>query len=395
MKRKSKWKLKLTTLSLLSIPIIGLAIFVPLYVVQELNQDKKLNYFNILTTYDNAHDNMTALGYAPDFDTTSSSGRIKYASYLNGYVNDEITEYVNVKIMDGQEVDRKVIDSLTLDTVVLNEWMKVDAYKFDGIVNNLAYTSMGDSDDARYNSPMTTGGYTWSQQNNIDAGFKMLANDLDNIYKLNGDLISRADSIIENDKKRISTINNSNKNILNGKTIGIIASSAQNKDEIENKFSFYSPYVYPMIYSNDPNKGIGLSFPSPKDSSFINDTHGYNKDASQIKGDSSTQLLQQFENKFDYLIFCCNDISYLDNKFSFDDVLNSNIKSLLKDQSNAKNNILFTSRGQWYESAWGIIGKREILTSICDFLNLKDLDQRDLWKPIEPDKQKRLRYFNK
>ncbi len=202
MKRKSKWKLKLTTLSLLSIPIIGLAIFVPLYVVQELNQDKKLNYFNILTTYDNAHDNMTALGYAPDFDTTSSSGRIKYASYLNGYVNDEITEYVNVKIMDGQEVDRKVIDSLTLDTVVLNEWMKVDAYKFDGIVNNLAYTSMGDSDDARYNSPMTTGGYTWSQQNNIDAGFKMLANDLDNIYKLNGDLISRADSIIENEYKK-------------------------------------------------------------------------------------------------------------------------------------------------------------------------------------------------
>ncbi|MEG2250006.1 MAG: hypothetical protein RSD09_00265 [Bacilli bacterium] len=77
-----------------------------------------INYF---TTYDNALDMSLALGIAPDYDTTSSAGKIKYANYLKPYVNENMTQFKNVSIMDGGEVNRPAISELKANTIALNE----------------------------------------------------------------------------------------------------------------------------------------------------------------------------------------------------------------------------------------------------------------------------------
>lgn len=389
-KRKN---LKWYVVSLLSIPLIVTSVSVPIIVLNSMN--RKLDYLNIFSTYDNAQDNLAALGYAPDYDTTSNGGRTKYSSYLEGYVNNDITKYVDIRIMDGQGVDRKAIDNLQIDTIVLNEWEKGDAYKFDGILNNIAYTSMGDSVSARYTTSMTTGGFTWKEQVSINNALMMLAQDLDKIYSLNNKLENRANDIINADLERTKFINENNKNAIDNLNFGILKSSAVDSTEINTKFSFYSPYEYPMLYSDDPTKGIGLNFPEPKSQDFINSTHGYKETGYIIKGESSPQLLDQFGGKFDYLVFSGRDITLMDNKITFNDVLKSDIPKLLKDPSKAKDRILFTNDGQWYQSAWGIIGKRIILDEVVKFLNIKDIEQSKKWEAYPGDKLIRLRYLNK
>ncbi len=175
--KKIKWGI----FSILLIPVAASAVAIPILVSD--SKSTSLNYFNVFTTYDNAQDNMIALGYSPDYDNVSSG--INHASYLDPYANDEITKYEDIRIMDGEEVNRKEIDRLQVDTIVLNEWERADEGKFKGIVNNIAYTSMGDSDATRYHEPMTTGGYTWIQQNSINAGFMQEAVDLGEFIEWN------------------------------------------------------------------------------------------------------------------------------------------------------------------------------------------------------------------
>ncbi len=386
----NKRNFKFGIFSLISISTLMMGVSIPIIILN--NTNKRLDYYNVFSTYDNALDNLAALGYAPDYDTTSSGGRIKYSSYLDGYVNNDITQYVDIRIIDGESVDRRSIDKLKIDTAILNEWEKGDAYKFDGILNNIAYTSMGDSSTARYDTPMTTGGFTWNEQVSINAGLMILAKDLDKIYNLGNELENRTNKIIEADIKRTTYINNQNKNTISNLSFGVLNSTATDSSEINTKFNFFSPYEYPMLYSSDPNKGIGLNFPQPKNSSFINETHGYKETASQIKGDSSSQLLDQFGGKFDYLVFSGNDIAIMDNKITFQDVLNSDITMLLKEPSKASERILFSNKGQWYQSAWGMIGKRVILDETVKFLNIKDIEESKKWNACPSDKLVRLEY---
>ncbi len=203
-----------------------------------------------------------------------------------------------------------------------------------------------------------------------------------------------AQYIINKSNERVKYINEHNQDLLKGKTIGIIKSTAIDKTKVSSEFMFYSPYVYPMIYASDPTKGIGMSFPEPIDAGFINETHGYKKTGSTIKGDASSTLLNQFKNKFDYLVYCTKDVTYNKGLITKDDVLNSDIKNLLKDSSKASENILFTNQGQWYQSAWGIIGKKVILNEITNFLNLKDMSISNQWVVPSKENQKRLRYHN-
>lgn len=371
-------------LSLLAIPVTVFAVAIP---VSVSNTKARLPYQNIFTTYDNAQDNMIALGYAPDYDNVSQG--INRASYLDPYSNDEITEYVNLRIMDGDSVNRQGLDALKVDTIVLNEWMKEDAYKFDNVINNIAYTSMGDSSEAQDHFEMTTGGYTWNDEVSIDKAFMMQAKDLSTIYR-KPQMVSHAKEIIDKNNERILFINKNNKSSLQGKTIGIIA-GAKEKKEVETSLKFYNPYVYPMIYSD--THGIGMSFPTPEDPGFINKTHGYNSAgaASTIRGDSASQLLEQFKNKFDYLIYCAPDVSFKEGRITREQVVNSKVADLLKDKSNIENNLLFSNSGQWYQSAWGIIGKKVIIDGLVNWLKLTDIEQSKQWVVGVPTDLKRLR----
>ncbi|MGL5640574.1 MAG: hypothetical protein ACRDCD_02910 [Mycoplasmoidaceae bacterium] len=344
-------------LAMLSIPIIGISLIVPVFAVKNVSSYR----VNLFTTYDNALDNSIALGIAPDYDNYSFSGRLKYAEYLDGFTNDEITEYVRVDVMDGNEINRLPIENLKVNTIILNEWMKADEYKFKDVVNNVAWTSMGDSSGATYNEPMVTGGWTYKTQVSIDKGFLMQAKDLDKIYKRN-DFQKKAEEIIEQDKKRIQRINKSQFD-FKSVSIGIIA-GGDDGATISDSFRFYSPAIYPFFYGTNDNKekGLGMNFPEPKDRTFLNTTH-YLSDT--IVGDTSKQLLEQFKGKFDYLIYSAPDFS----TYNKEDVLKSQIINLLKDPSKADKNIEFGKRGKWYTSAWGIIGKRQLLTYMVSFLN--------------------------
>ncbi|MGL4617035.1 MAG: hypothetical protein ACRCUM_02255 [Mycoplasmoidaceae bacterium] len=380
MKKKFNFKF----LAMLSIPIVGISLIVPVFTVKSVASYR----INLFTTYDNALDNSIALGIAPDYDNYSFSGRLTNAEYLDKYINYEKTEFVRVDVMDGNEINRLPIENLKVDTIVLNEWMKADEYKFKDIVNNLAWTSMGDSSNATYNEPMTTGGWTYNSQVSIDKGFLMQARDFDKIYQRN-DFQKKASEIIEQDKERIKRINQS-KFDFKSISIGIVAGGNDGAN-ISDSFRFYSPTVYPFFYGTgkDNEKGLGMNFPEPKDKTFLNTTHYLSH---TIVGDTSRQLLQQFEGKFDYLIYSVPDFA----TYNKEDVLKSQIVSLLKDPSKASQNIEFGKSGKWYTSGWGIIGKRELLTYMIDFLNknnggLIEDDPSLLWEVTPPEKLKELR----
>ena len=380
MKKKFNFKF----LAMLSIPIVGISLVIPVFAVNNI----ATNRLNLWTTYDNALDNSIALGIAPDFDNSSFSGKINYGEYLKGFTNDNITKYIDIDVRNGNEVNRLPIEKLNLDTIVLNEWMKADEYKFKDVVNNIAWTSMGDSNDATYNEPMITGGWNYRTQVSIDKAFLMQARDLDKIYTGNTFEL-KAEEIILKDKQRIKKIN---ENPFDFKKISIgIISGGDDAANISNSFSFFSPSVYPLFYGNDLNneKGLGMQFPEPKDKAFLNNTHYL---STIIKGDTSKQLLEQFKSKFDYLIYTAPDVS----SYNKDDVLNSQIKTMLKDPSKANENIEFGKRGKWYTSAWGIIGKRQLLTYMVEFLNKNNLnvindDPSLIWNVIPPEDLVRLR----
>ena len=89
-------------LAMLWIPIGGISLVIPVFAVNNV----AANRLNLWTTYDNALDNSIALGIAPDFDNTSHSGKINYGEYLNGFTNDNITKYISINVMDGNEVNK-------------------------------------------------------------------------------------------------------------------------------------------------------------------------------------------------------------------------------------------------------------------------------------------------
>ncbi len=350
----------LSIISMLSIPLVASFSIVPIFINTNYSQSRE----NFFTTYDNALDNSIALGIAPDYDTSSFAGKVPYSEYLNDFVDNNITKYKNISIMDGQEVNRLPIEFLKIQTIVLNEWMKSDEYKFNNIVNNIAYTSMGDSSAATYNENMNSGGWNYKTQVSIDNAFLMQANEMDNIY-VGRNFKNKAQKIIELDKQRIRELNTNYKSVFQNLSIGIIRGS--NLDyEVDTNFYFISPGVYPFLYeNNNPEKGIGIQFPEPKERFFLNET---NYKSHRIQSSQSSQLLYQFEGKFDYLIYLGPDIG-TDEKYE-EIVKNSKIKFMLRNPEKNNTNIKVAKTGKWYTSAWGIIGKRQILNYLKEFLNI-------------------------
>ncbi|MGL4647408.1 MAG: hypothetical protein ACRCVI_01645 [Mycoplasmoidaceae bacterium] len=382
--KKSKFNFKIFGMVL--IPLISVSAFIPLALNVNYSTNSKINFF---TTYDNALDHAIALGIAPDYDTTSAAGRIQYAEYLNPFLeNNNITQYENVSILDGQEVNRIPIEKMKVNTIVLNEWMKADEHKFNGIVNNVIYTSMGDSSAANYTDPMLLGGWNYKEQVDVNKAFLMQAKGMDEVYTQSDDFQQKAKEISRLENQRVKSLNTRYLKDFSKYSIGIIR-GANEATTIDTKFYFVAPSVYPFFYSNDPNKGIGLQFPHPKDQEFLNQT---NYKPHRIEAATSNQLLNQFEGKFDHLIYLGPDVPTYSEK----PVMESRIKMMLKDPQDPERNITFVKTGKWYTSAWGIIGKRELLTYLIELFNEKYLlgitDYQSLWSP--PTKLSTIRIKN-
>lgn len=358
------------------IPLFSLSfIFVPA---------KGGNLVNYFTTYDNALDMSLALGIAPDYDTSSRDGKIKYSNYLEPYVNNELTQYKPIAIMDGNEVNRIAISELKTNTIVLNEWMKADEHKFEGVINDIAYTSMGDSLEAEYHDDVILTQGTWTYPYSVSSpnAFLMLANDLDRIYSNNTVshlFYNKAKEIIDLQIKRIEAIQTLNTlgSISHGKTLGFVFTGANTSSQIlSSSMSIYNPAVYPFLYSKKIGRGLGFEFPAPRDSGFENSTHYKTHD---IRGDSASNLITQFKNKFDFLVIMTNDASNL----SYNDAISSDIASLLKVAPTLDKNVKFGKIGDWYTNAWGIIGIRDLLDKFVEWFTLEE-DHSTIWTPYPP-----------
>lgn len=391
MKRTKKINLKFfkfPTIGILALPIVVSAISIPIIVTNH-TKNTKLNYYNLFSTFDNILDNLISLGIAADYHSLSNSGKTKYASYLTNYVNEEITKFVNIEVKTNQEIDRNAVNQLKVDTVVLNENMKKNEVKFENVVNNIAYSSRGDSEQALYHTPIQDGGYVWETQNSTDNALSILANDLDEIYdQINHSFTKKTNEIIKQNEKRISYIYENNQKVLANKTIGIIYGKTTDASKINQEFYFCSPYTYTMLYGEN-SKGIGMDFPEPIDKGFINETHGYKKSSWAIKADG-LELISQFKNKFDYLVYCAPDIS---ESITQDVVYNSEITQMLKNKDNLNQNFIVTTMGEWYTPAWGTIGKNYVLDNVVDWLKLIDLSDEEKWKPTKPHDLIRIANF--
>lgn len=391
MKKIKKWSLSL--IGIISLPVVISAISFPIILTNNFSR-RPLDNYNLFSTFDNILDNLISLGVAPDYHTTSFSGAVNYSKYLEGHTNDKITNYTNIVISNKSEVDRQAIFYTRTDTIILNENMKTIAYKFDNIVNNVAYSSRGDSSQARYNVKLNEGGYVWDSLNSTDNALRIMASYLDKFYtdkNSKNRFTNLAENIIQKNIERISFINKNNKEKLDNVSIGIIYSQASKPEEINSKFVICTPYVYPMLYAEDPTIGIGMEFPTPKDAAYINTTHGYYDTSWRINDDGIKQI-EQFKNKFDYLIYCAKDL-YNPQIFNQEALYKSNIKEMLKDPNSYNTNLIFSTMGEWYNSAWANIGKNYILDDIVKRFQLKDIDQNLKWTPVAPNNLKRIREF--
>lgn len=383
---KKKKNIRLWLLSILVVPLSICSASVAIVLTQSKNNN--LNYKNLFSTFDNITDNLISFGFMPDYHTNPILG-IKHASYLDNYVNDDICEYVNhIVIKNGVEVNREQVNSLKANTIILNENMKGLSSKFEGIVNNIAYSSRGDSTAARYSDSIYEGGFLWESQNSVNNALMIQAKYLDNIYTgYNGYFKKIANEIISKNIYRINYVNRNNLSKIDDITIGFIYSNTSDKTKVDQEFYICSPYVYPMIYSEEPNKGIGFDFPEPIEKSFINKTHGYYDTSWRIQASSGLELIEQFKGKFDYLIYCAPDNSKLEKS----DIDNSKLINMLVDKSLYETNLIFGKMGEWYTPAWGNIGYNYIIDKIISLFNLNDLSESNKWKPVEPKKLQKLR----
>ncbi|MEG1820614.1 MAG: hypothetical protein RR201_00020 [Malacoplasma sp.] len=371
---------------ILLIPLFSLS-----FVLAPAKGSDLINYF---TTYDNALDMSLALGIAPDYDTTSSAGKIKYANYLKPYVNENMTQFENVSIMDGGEVNRPAISKLKANTIALNEWMRADAHKFKDVINDIVYTSMGDSNEANYNDDViyTQGSWKYNYSVSVSNAFLMMSKGLDAIYTNEATkFYNKANDIINLQIQRIKSIQEKNKNTIikdkiNGKTLGFIYTRASNIGQIlSSTVSIYAPSVYPFLYSKKVGRGIGFEFPAPRDAGFENITHYKTHD---IRATSFTDLIAQFKNKFDYLVIMASDTSTITKQ----EAISSEMSTLLKGPAILNQNVVFGSAGDWYTNSWGIIGVWDLLNKFSEWFKL-DQDLATVWKPYLPSDLKKIRKY--
>lgn len=395
------------------------AILAPMVIVPTISSCSKPIHMNFLTNYVNSLDATSLLGIAPDYFLSNykdiTNDQFLNFTYLSQVINTNKTNIQRIPIMDGQEVNIKGISRLQPYTILFNEWEKVDEWKFKDIIPNIAYTSMGDSDSASrwwdddtedkywyekdtsmyrfYNNGINEDSFNYLSDRvngykNKDSGVSpqkallMAANDLDNIYGLNGKLTKRANDINLLFKKRVEnitsseffktfakvssntndSINTTNKLISTNLNVGIIMGGSN--DDSSN-YKFLTPNALPLFYSQQVGKGLGFNFPNPTDNTnewrrsryvetFIQDSSG------------GQQLTDQFKEKFDYLIYVQSRDNVLKrntpNLSGFSSLLTKNDES----NNNINNRIYTTTYYKFYDAIWGMYGYNHILDDLIN-----------------------------
>lgn len=388
---------------ILKLSLASFAIATPIV----LSSCSSIKHETFIANYDNALDNSLSFGIAPDYYLSNTykynNGQLSHAPYLNEYLNTELTKVVDIKVYDGEETDRKSLSRLSPYTMLVNEWEKADAAEYEGIISHLAYTSMGDTMDARWNSNDKTQDESMKRfylsENKQPVGDKnsslyrfgtndygvspqkaadMAANDIDKIYNTDGLFINRSnqinnklETIITNwndsaEFKKFLTVNNTtqsptdNNNTTNTYSnninLGIISGGTSDNSST---FRLLTPNAVPLLYSGLRGRGLGFNFPEPTDKSFKNETNYID---TWIKASESSTLLTQFKGKFDYLIYIQN----LANQSEGKEPDLSGFKELLKTekQKSFMNSIYPSTYFDIYGPIWGVIGYVHLLDNL-------------------------------
>lgn len=386
-----------------------------------------INHINFLVNYDNSLDASLALGISPDYylSNTYKYGENKaYAPYLDTYLNKSLTKVEDLKIYDGQETDLKALSKLQPYTMMVNEWERVDEKQYDGIVPHIAYTSMGDTQDARFNSSDSkeTTGYDkdesmtrfYKKDNNatgpsgsslnsygtFDYGVSpqkaltMAAKDIDSIYNTGGIFETRAKEINEMTATRIKAItddeyfktflkskyNNSSNSVAtnistnettNNITVGIIAGGSKNDSST---FSLLTPNALPLFYSTLDGRGLKFNFPEPATTGLDKNATTYTATFIKAPNNDGETLIKAFTGKFDYLIYystIANSESKLNDssKTEFAKMLKTTTtgqQTQTKDDSSNTNRIYESTYFDIYDPIWGMMGYSHLLDILLE-----------------------------
>lgn len=386
------------------------AIISPIVVLPTLASCSRPTHINFLANYVNSLDATSLLGIAPDYFLSNykdlPNDEFLNFTYLSNVINTSKTNIQRIPIMDGKEVNIKGISRLEPYSILFNEWERVDEKKFWDIIPNIAYTSMGDSenksrwwsddivennlygkDETMYRFYQGKNGQEFEYQKirvndykDKDSGVSpqkallMAAQDLDRIYKLDNKLTNRANNINELFKQRVQKItsdqafktfagvtNKTNGLINTNLNVGIIIGG----EGVDNSssFKFLTPNALPLFYSQQYGKGLGFNFPDPGNGNNTNKWRSSRYiDTFIIDTTGGDSLLETFKSQFDYLIYVQSMASTLKNS----EVGLKSFAPLLKESQQWKNRIYKTTYFKFYDAIWGMYGYNFILDELIN-----------------------------
>ena len=386
------------------------AIISPIVVVPTLVSCSRPTHINFLANYVNSLDATSLLGIAPDYFLSNykdvPNDKFLNSTYLSNVINTSKTNIQRIPIMDGKEVNIKGISRLEPYSILFNEWERVDEKKFWDIIPNIAYTSMGDSENKSrwwsddivtnnlYNKDQTM--YRFYKDKNgqkfeykkirvndykdKDSGVSpqkallMAAQDLDRIYKLDNKLTNRANNINKLFKQRVEKItsteafktfagvtNKTNGLINTNLNVGIIIGG----EDVDNStsFKFLTPNALPLFYSQQDGKGLGFNFPDPVNANNTNEWRSSRYiDTFIFDTAGGKSLLDAFKSQFDYLIYVQSMASTLKNS----QVNLLSFAPLLKENQQSTDRIYKTTYFKFYDAIWGMYGYNFILDELIN-----------------------------
>lgn len=308
------------------------------------------NRDNLVTTYDNAFDDVVSLGIKPDYFSAGN-----WTNYISKYVK-EMGDEIGVKYLDfrffpkgdGASLDPKKIASTNADVVVANITDSGRESSIKNVVNHVTYTGRGDDANWSYTdeqinfvdlkskhtqnqetnnqstettlgdyidvgiknnnwTPISSGGeiinntlfegdYGYSSklyeyQQNPFIALKKLAQSLDELSNNKNNFEQKAESIEQMQKDRLTALNKEPliTTNVNNKTIAFILGkkASSTANDTASNIQIYNPHTYPQFYSRKEDRGLKMLFPSFENySTNFNNSHFADPDI--IAGDSNS-----------------------------------------------------------------------------------------------------------
>lgn len=366
---------------------------------------------NIASTFYNSFDMLVTLGISPDIQSKTSlteensKNRLNYVPYMEKYIEPSKINFTLAKFNYSEPIILEM-SKLEIDTLVLNEWDRVNEKKYlEGgkAARYIAYTSMADSINSKYNNDniyyksskykhdMSVNSWHTYKEGTFSyiSALKMLATDLDKRYVSNDALgnklyLDRANEVEKHYVDRVNALRKiiQDHPLFKGKNIGILSgqnSGGGGSESLEgNKIKYiYDPFIYPYIYGGED---IGMGFDFPKPDTAIATQVTWADDGGSLAtigtGTGSGDISTYFQNKFDFIIYMASPYEIKNVESLTEKMTSLNITKFLKNNTNEPSNKLTNSDRvvavdylDWYPSTWGPLGTEHVMNQFVGILN--------------------------